>query len=56
MRVAPDESGIGIGEQNDQVAALRFGEIFGSGNVVTVPSLAVAAMEGVLHCLSGEIN
>jgi len=42
-------------ERNDQAAALRFGEIFGSGNVVTVPSLAVAAMGGVLNCLSWEI-
>ena len=44
MRGAPDETGIGIGEKNDQGAALRFGQIFGSGNVLTVPSIAVAAL------------
>ena len=42
--------------KNDRSAAFRFGEIFGSGNVVTVPSLAVAALGGVLNCLSWEIN
>lgn len=43
-------------EKNDQEAHMRFGEIFGAENVLTVPSLAAAKLGGVLNCLSWEIN
>lgn len=43
-------------EKNDDLAVERFSEIFGEGNVITVPSLAVAKLGGVLNCLSWEIN
>jgi len=43
-------------KENDEKAIERFGEIFGKENVVTVPSLAIAKLGGVLNCLSWEIN
>lgn len=42
-------------ELNDQAAVTKFREIFGSENVLQIPCLAVAAIGGVLNCLSWEI-
>jgi len=42
-------------KKNDEKAIERFGEIFGSGNVLTIPSLAIAKLGGVLNCLSWEM-
>jgi len=40
----------------DDNAIVRFEEIFGSGNVILVPSRDVAMGGGVLNCLTWEIN
>jgi agmatine deiminase len=40
----------------DDIALVRFEEIFGSGNVIPVPSKEVAMGGGVLNCLTWEIN
>ena len=40
----------------DNFALARFEEIFGSGNVIPVPSKEVAMGGGVLNCLTWEIN
>jgi agmatine deiminase len=39
----------------DDIALARFEEIFGSGNVIPVPSKEVAMGGGVLNCLTWEI-
>jgi len=41
---------------NDQKAVGQFGEIFGIGNVIPVPSREIALGGGVLNCLSWEIQ
>lgn len=41
---------------NDDEAIKRFGEIFGSGNIIPVPSKEVALGGGVLNCLTWEIK
>lgn len=40
----------------DDTALARFEEIFGSENVITVPSDDVAMGGGVLNCMTWEIN
>lgn len=40
--------------KNDELAFDRFCEIYGSGNVVKVPSLPFAQLGGVLNCMSWE--
>jgi agmatine deiminase len=40
----------------DDIALARVEEIFGSGNVIPVPSSDVAMGGGVLNCLTWEIN
>jgi len=40
---------------NDEAAFQRFGEIFGVGNIIPVPSREIALGGGVLNCLSWEI-
>ena len=41
---------------NDKAAIKRFGEVFGTANVIPVPSLEISRGGGVLNCLSWVIN